>query len=219
MKAGDTEIREVVVNRDKIVEVDRYVERTNTVNYIQDIVQIVERFEDRSVPVFSTVEKIVEIPYILEKIVEKIVIMPQVVEVIKYVHEIVEESSPGVAVGIDISVQEARYRELYGGIRGKFDIIIAELRKLKLKQPELKAQIEALELFLIEFNKLAEFQRIVQVEKQRIVEQDRPYPVLVPTRDNYSLRVELSQALLIEKLIAEFRRLRGQNPNLKFNFD
>lgn len=50
--------------------------------------------------------------------------MPQVVEVIKYVHEIVEESSPGVAVGVDISIQEARYRELYGGIRGKFDIII-----------------------------------------------------------------------------------------------
>lgn len=31
--------------------------------------------------------------------------MPQVVEVIKYVHEIVEESSPGVAVGVDISIQ------------------------------------------------------------------------------------------------------------------
>lgn len=51
------------------------------------------------------------------------------------------------------------------------------------------------------------------------MEHDKPYPVLVPTRDNYSLRVELSQALLIEKLIAEFRRLRSVNPNIKFNFD
>lgn len=141
--------------------------------------------------------------------------MPQVVEVIKYVHEIVEESSPGVAVGIDVSVQEARYRELYGGIRGRFDIVLAELRKLKAKQPELKAQIEILEKFLIEFNKLAEFQRIVQVDRERIVEHDKPYPILVPTRDNHSIRVELSQALLIEKLVTELRRLRKENPNLR----
>lgn len=36
--------------------------------------------------------------------------MPQVVEVIKYVHEIVEEQSLGVAVGVDISTQEFRYK-------------------------------------------------------------------------------------------------------------
>lgn len=59
----------------------------------------------------------------------------------------------------------------------------------------------------------------MQVERERIVEHDKPYPVLVPTRDNRSLRVELSQALLIEKLIAEFRRVRSENPKLKFNFD
>lgn len=110
VKSGDTEIKEVVIHRDKIVEVDRYVEKNNVTNYIENSVQIVDRYEDRSIPVFSTVEKIVEVPYILEKIVEKIVIMPQVVEVIKYVHEIVEESSLGVAVGVDVSVQEARYR-------------------------------------------------------------------------------------------------------------
>lgn len=56
-------------------------------------------------PVHSTVEKIVEVPHIIEKIVEKIVIMPQIVEVLKYVHEIVEEETLGVAVGVDISVQ------------------------------------------------------------------------------------------------------------------
>lgn len=36
--------------------------------------------------------------------------MPQVVEVLKYVHEIVEEQTLGVAVGIDISIQEAKYK-------------------------------------------------------------------------------------------------------------
>ncbi len=53
-------------------------------------------------PVYSTTEKIVEVPHILEKIVEKIVIMPQVVEVLKYVHEIVEEQTLGIAIGVEI---------------------------------------------------------------------------------------------------------------------
>lgn len=56
-------------------------------------------------PITTSLEKIIEVPYILEKIVEKIVIMPQVVEVLKYVHEIVEEESLGVAVGVDVYTQ------------------------------------------------------------------------------------------------------------------
>jgi hypothetical protein len=79
--------------------------KTDVRNHVDKQLQIVDRFEERVVPVHSTVEKIVEVPHILEKIVEKIVIMPQVVEVLKYVHEIVEEHSLGVAVGVDISIQ------------------------------------------------------------------------------------------------------------------
>jgi hypothetical protein len=36
--------------------------------------------------------------------------MPQVVEVIKYVHEIIEEETLGVAIGVDVKVQEIRYK-------------------------------------------------------------------------------------------------------------
>lgn len=36
--------------------------------------------------------------------------MPQVVEVIKYVHEMCEEASLGVAVNVDINVQEIKYK-------------------------------------------------------------------------------------------------------------
>ncbi len=79
--------------------------KTDVRNQIQTQLQVVDRFEQKVVPVYSTVEKIVEVPHILEKIVEKIVIMPQVVEVLKYVHEIVEEQSLGVAVGVDITIQ------------------------------------------------------------------------------------------------------------------
>lgn len=98
--------------------------RTDVRNQVERQVQLVDRFEERVVPVHSTVEKIVEVPHILEKIVEKIVIMPQVVEVLKYVHEIVEEETLGVAVGVDISVQEARYKELYGQIRIHFETVL-----------------------------------------------------------------------------------------------
>ena len=48
--------------------------------------QVVDRYEEKIVPITTTVEKIIEVPYILEKIVEKIVILPQVIEVIKYIH-------------------------------------------------------------------------------------------------------------------------------------
>lgn len=219
VQARDTQIKEVVVNRDKIVEVDRFVSKTNTNNYVQDNVKVVERFEDRSIPIFSTVEKIVEVPYILEKIVEKIVILPQVVEVIKYVHEILEEETLGVAVGVDVSIQEARYRELYGLLKPKFEILLVELRKLRTRFPELKAAIDLIEKWLIDWDRLAQFQRIVAIEKEKIVEVDHNVPVLVPTRDILSIRTDLANSLLIEKLVMELRRLKKDNPNLRFNLD
>ena len=36
--------------------------------------------------------------------------MPQIVEVIKYVHEIVEQETLGVAVGVDVQIQEKKYK-------------------------------------------------------------------------------------------------------------
>lgn len=36
--------------------------------------------------------------------------MPQIVEVLKYVHEIVEEQTLGVAVGVDIQTQEFKFK-------------------------------------------------------------------------------------------------------------
>jgi len=148
-----------------MVEKDNFISRTDVRNQIERQLQIVDRFEERIVPVHSTVEKIVEVPHILEKIVEKIVIMPQVVEVLKYVHEIVEEETLGIAVGIDVSVQEARYKELYTQIRVHFETVLIELRKLRVNNPALKIQIDIIEAFLVELEKIIQFPRIVQVEK------------------------------------------------------
>lgn len=86
IEKNQTQIKEVIVTKDKFVKQDNLIIKENTKNYIETKAQIVDRFEERVVPVFSSTEKIIEVPYILEKIVEKIIIMPQVVEVLKYVH-------------------------------------------------------------------------------------------------------------------------------------
>jgi len=202
-----------------MVEKDNFISRTDVRNQIERQLQIVDRFEERIVPVHSTVEKIVEVPHILEKIVEKIVIMPQVVEVLKYVHEIVEEETLGIAVGIDVSVQEARYKELYTQIRVHFETVLIELRKLRVNNPALKIQIDIIEAFLVELEKIIQFPRIVQVEKERIVEKEVNVPVLVPTRDSVSIKSDLSMTILVEKLIGEIKRIKSQNSSLQLNLD
>ena len=106
----DVDVKEVQVVKEKVVQVPKVIEVVNTQNYVQNQLQVVDRFEQTSVPVYTTVEKIVEVPQILEKIVERIVVMPQVVEVLKYVHEVCETESLGCAVTVDVQVQEARYR-------------------------------------------------------------------------------------------------------------
>lgn len=215
----DTEIKEVVIYQDKVVEQERFTTKENTVNYIQKEIQIETEITEKIVPVFSIQEKIVEIPYLLEKIVEKIVIMPQVVEVIKYVHEIVEEATLGVAVGVDISVSEVRYKELYGTLRVHFETVLLELRKLRTQTPALKIQIEIIETFLVELDKLIQFPRFYQVDKEVIVEKEVNRPILVPTKDGVSLRNELALSLLVEKLITEIRTIKTNNPSVKLSLD
>ena len=158
-------------------------------------------------------------PYLLEKIVEKIVIMPQVVEVLKYVHEIVEEETLGVAVGADISISEVRYKELYAQLRIHFETVLAELRKLKVNTPGLKIQIEIIETFLAELDKLIQFPRFYQVEKEKIVEKEVNRPVLVPTETSQSILKETSYAVLIDQLITELKRITRDNPQVHLQLD
>lgn len=215
----DVEVKEVVVERERIVEKDNMMVRTDTKNVIETRMQVVDRFEEKVVPVFSTTEKIVEVPYLLEKIVEKIVIMPQVVEVLKYVHELVEEESLGIAVGVDIQAHEIRYKELYANIRVHFEGVLVELRKLKVQTPGLKVQIEVIETFLAELDKLIQFPRFIEVEKEKKVEVEVAKPVLVPTKDQASIRNELALSVLVEKLITEIRNIKTNNPSVKLGLD
>lgn len=85
----------------------------------------------------------------------------------KYVHEIAEEQSLGVAVGVDVYTQETRYKGLYGKLKIQFETLLAELRKIRGSNPNLKAQIEMIEAYLVDLDKLIAFPRIVQVEKEK----------------------------------------------------
>lgn len=145
--------------------------------------------------------------------------MPQVVEVLKYVHEIVEEETLGVAVGADINVNEIRYKELYGQVRVHFETVLVELRKLKVNTPGLKIQIEIIETFLAELDKLIQFPRFYQVEKEKVVEKEVNRPVLVPTETNQSILRETSYAVLIDQLIAELKRITRDNPQVNLQLD
>lgn len=110
-------------------------------------------------------ERLVEVPYILEKIVEKIVIMPQIVEILKYVHEVTEQETLGVAVGVDVQTHEQRYKLLVKDVKVGLDGLLLEIRKLKVSNPNLKIQIEMIESFLLQLDQFILFPRIVEVPK------------------------------------------------------
>lgn len=57
--------KEVQIIKDKIVEVPKVIELINTQNFIQTQVEVVDRFEQTQVPVFTNVERIVEVPQVM----------------------------------------------------------------------------------------------------------------------------------------------------------
>ena len=144
---------------------EKFKEVVRNINHIEKVLQIVERFEQTPVEIIAHEEKLVEVPYILEKIVEKIVVMPQIVEVLKYVHEVVEEEQLGVAVGVDVATHEQKYKLLTKDLKVNLDVLLAELRKTKGSNPNLKLQIELIERFLAELEQFILFPRIFQVPK------------------------------------------------------
>ena len=54
-----SQIQQVEVFRDKIVEVSKLVEVFNTNNFIEKQIEIVEIREQREIPIYSTIEKII----------------------------------------------------------------------------------------------------------------------------------------------------------------
>ena len=128
--------------------------------------------------------------------------MPQIVEVLKYVHEVVQEETLGVAVGIDVHTHEQKYKLLVKDIKIQLDGLLVEIRRLKMSNPGLKVQIELIETFLAQLDQFILFPRIVEVPKivEKIVEVEKDRIITLP-KDDRSLKMELSLSLLVEKLI------------------
>jgi hypothetical protein len=103
--------------------------------------------------------------------------------------------------------------------RRQLELILVELRKLRQTQPALSGQIDLLERYLTDFDRLAAVQRIIPVEKDRLVDRDVIRPVLVPTTDSDSLRSQLALSLLVEKLLNEIKRIKKTNPGVALNLD
>ncbi len=95
--------------------------------------------------------------------------MPQIVEVLKYVHEVTEKEELGVAVGLDVATYEQRLKILSKDIKVNFDLLLAELRKLKQANPGLRIQIELIEKFLAQFEEFILYPKIFQIPKETIV--------------------------------------------------
>jgi len=214
-------VKEVEKVVEKAVIMEKFKESVRDINHIEKVLQIVDRIVNVPVEVIAHEEKLVEVPYILEKIVEKIVIMPQIVEVLKYVHEVMEEETLGVAVGVDVSTHEHKYKLLTKDIKVQLDLLLTDLRKMRSSNPALQGQITLIEGFLAQLEQFILFPRIVEVPKivEKRVEVEKDRIVSLPGRDDRSVKMELSLSLLVEKLIGELKRVKKQNPNINLELE
>lgn len=193
----------------KLVYSEKLKEVVRNVNYIEKVLQIIDRIEQVPFMVTTSEEKFIEVPYILEKIVEKIIVMPQIVEVLKYVHEVTEIESAGVAVDVEVGVHEARYKEITKSVDLQLGAVLRELKAVKA-DASLKKTIEVVEKFLLELRQFILVPRIVKIVEEKIVEKEVPVDRVVElhSQDEAAIRKELSLSILIEKLISELKRLK-----------
>lgn len=105
---------------------------------------------------------------------------------------------------------------MYGNAKKQLEILLVELRQLKSSNPNLRGIIEIIERFLLEFDRLAAAQRVVAVDRDRVVEKEVTKGVLVPVNN---IRNELAMSLLVEKLILELKRVKKENPNIRLSLD
>lgn len=147
--------------------------------------------------------------------------MPQIVEVLKYVHEVTEKEELGVAVGIDVATHEQRLKILTKDLKVNFDLLLAELRKLKTSNPNIRVQIELIEKFLAELEHFILYPKIFKVPEKEIKEVEiiKDRLVTLPIQDERSIKMELTLSLLVEKLILELKRIKKDNPNVNLQLE
>ena len=116
---------------------------------------------------------------------------------------------------MDVTLAQAKYRELYVLLKNNFEVVLVELRRLRNSNPNLKGVIDTIEKYLVELDGIIEFPKFVPVDRQIEVVK----PIIVPTKDQESIREELALAALVEKLIGEIRSIKQKNPSVKLSLD
>ena len=61
---------------------------------------------------------------------------------------------------------------------------------------------------MIELDGIIKFPRFIQVEVEKKIEVEVNKPIIVPTKDETSLRNEIALSLLVDKLISEIRFIK-----------
>ena len=115
----------------------------------------------------------------MEKVVERIVLMPQVHEVSKHIYDVQEEANPGVAVDVEFTEHELTYKKKYGKVKANMDNLTVELRSMQKTHPELADKLKSVENYMTDLDEVIAHPKIVQVNKEKIVEKKVAEPVVL----------------------------------------
>lgn len=114
-----------------------------------------------------------------------------------------------------------RLKVLTKDVKIQLDLLMVELRKMRVNSPHMIEQIALIESFLGQLEQFILFPKIVEVPTivEKIVEVEKEKIVTLPTQDERSIKMEMSLSLLVEKLILELKRIKHDNPNIVYNLE
>ena len=162
-------------------------------------------------PVSHSSERLIEVPHIVEKVVERIILMPQVHEVSKHIYNIEEQANPGVVVDVDFQQHETQYKQLYGSLKKDMDSLVIDLRSMKKAHPEMADRLNSVESYMTNLDQVVAHPKIIQVNKEKIVEKLVPAPVLIHSGGKASSKDEAFYLVLIEKYERELKEAQKTN--------
>lgn len=137
-------------------------------------------------------------------------------ELIKHIHHVGEIGLDGVAVGVDIQVHIKNYLSILVSLQTGLEGFLAKL-KSSAQSAEIKLQITLIEQLLPILINLIKFPLIIEVPKEKIIEKEKIVGVPYNGRE-YADR-EVTLIMLIQRLIAELKRIQKSSGDLKFELD
>ena len=112
-----------------------------------------------------------------------------------------------MAVDVDFAEHEAQYKKLYGGLKKDMDSLVVDLKSMQKSHPELSEKLKNVESYMSNLDQVVAHPKIVQVNKEKIVEKKVAEPVIVPSNNKSSStqKDEAFYLMMIEKMETELR--------------